>query len=161
MFIISAEFRDKLEVKASLEKVRGFLFDLENFARLMPEIESIRTDAKGITNWTIAVEIPIVGRLRQSFRLEPEEISDTEIIWRPAAGEKENLLRYTVLLMEKSADITLVQISQKVELRRNKARDLHTLAGVAGEALITKEMTKRVSHLIKEFLKKAKKKVES
>lgn len=160
MFTISAEFRDKLEVKAGLEKVRRFLFDLENFARLMPEIESIRTDVKGITNWTIAVEIPVVGRLRQSFRLEPEEISETEIIWHPAAGEKENLLRYTVLLMEKSAGTTLVQVSQKVELRRNKARDLHALAGVAGEALITKEMTKRVSHLIKEFLKKAKQKVE-
>src|SRR5262245_1004207 len=132
MFTISAEFRDKVEVKASIETVRSFLFDLQNFARLMPEIESIRTDAKGITHWTIEVEIPVVGKLRQSFRLEPEEISDAEIIWRPAAGEKENLLRYAVLLMEKSAGVTLVQISQKVELRRGKARDLHPLAGVAG-----------------------------
>jgi uncharacterized membrane protein len=161
MFTISAEFRDKVEVKASIETVRDLLFDLHNFARLMPEIESIRTDPKGITHWTIAVDIPVVGRLRQSFRLEPEEISGTEIIWRPAAGEKENLLRYSVLLMEKSLSVTLVQISQKVELRRSKARDLHPLAGVAGEALITREMTKRVSHLIKEFLKKAKEKVES
>ncbi len=160
MFIISAEFRDKLEVKAGLEKVRAFLFDLQSFARMMPEIESIRTDAKGTTHWTIAVDIPVVGKLRQSFLLEPEEVSEEEIIWRPAAGEKENLLRYTVLLLEKSPGVTLVQISQKVELRRSKARDLHPLAGVAGEALITREMTKRVSHLIKEFLKKAKEKVE-
>src|ERR1041384_5083902 len=130
MFTISAEFRDKVEVKASLETVRDFLFDLQNFARLMPEIESIRTDAKGITHWTIAADISVVGRLRESFPLEPEEISDQEIIWRPAAGEKENLLRYMVLLMEKSPSVTLAQISQKVELRRNKAKDLHPLAGL-------------------------------
>ena len=160
MFTISAEFRDKVEVKASLEKVREFLFDLENFSRLMPEIESIRTDAKGITRWTIAVEIPVVGRIRETFPLEPEEISAEEIIWRPAAGEKENLLRYMVLLMEKTADVTAVQISQKVELRRNKAKDLHALPGVAGEKLISKEMTKSVSQLIREFLRKAREKLE-
>lgn len=160
MFTISAEFRDKIEVRASLEKVRDFLFDLQNFARMMPEIESIRTDAKGITHWTIAVEIPVVGKIHESFPLEPEEISGEEIIWRPAAGEKENFLRYMVLLMEKSPGVTMAQISQKVELRRSRAKDLHPLAPLAGEKRISKEMTKRVTELIREFLKKAKEKLE-
>jgi carbon monoxide dehydrogenase subunit G len=160
MFTITAEFRDKVEVKANLEKVREFLFDLQNFARMMPEVESIRADAKGNTLWTITVEIPVIGKIRESFSLEPEEISEQEIIWRPAAGEKKNLLRYMVLLAEKSEGVTLVQISQKVELRRDKAKELHSLASLAGEKLISKEMTRRVTQLIKEFLRKAKEKLE-
>lgn len=160
MFTITAEFRDKVEVRAGLVKVREFLFDLQNFARMMPEVESIRIDAKGNTLWTITVEIPVIGKIRESFSLEPEEISEEEIIWRPAAGEKKNLLRYMVLLAEKSEGVTLVQISQKVELRRDKAKELHPLAPLAGEKLIGKEMTRRVTQLIKEFLRKAKEKLE-
>jgi carbon monoxide dehydrogenase subunit G len=160
MFIVSAEFREKIEVKASLEKVREFLFDLQNFAELMPNVESIRTDAKGITRWTISVDIPVVGKVRESFPVELEETPDDEIEWRPAAGEKENLLRYMAFLMEKGAETSIIQISQKVEIRRNKAKDLHPLASVAGENLISKEMNKRVAEMIKEFLQKARHKLE-
>jgi len=160
MFTISAEFREKIEVRASLAKVRRFLFDLQNFARMIPHVESIRTDAKGITHWTIAVEIPVIGKVRESFPVELEETPDDEIEWRPAAGEKANLLRCIVLLQEKSAGLTLIQISQKVELRRSKAKDLHPLAAVAGEKLISKEMTKRVAEMFKDFLQKAKEKLE-
>lgn len=160
MFIVSAEFREKIEVKAGIENVREFLFDLQNFARWMPNVESIRTDAKGVVRWTITIDIPVVGKVRESFPVELEETPDDEIEWRPAAGEKENLLRYMAFLMEKSSGVTVVQISQKVELRRNKAKELHPLAAVAGEKLIGSEMNKRVAEMIKAFLQKAKQKLE-
>jgi hypothetical protein len=160
MFKISAEFREKAEVGASLEKVRRFLFDPQNFARMIPHVESIRTDAKGITRWTIAVEIPVVGKVRESFPVELEETPDDELEWRSAAGEKENLLRCLVLLQEKSAGTTVAQISLKVELRRSKAKNLHPLAPVAGEKLISREMNKRVAEMIGDFLQKAKEKLE-
>ena len=161
MFRISAEFSEKIEVKAGIEKIREFLFDLQNFAALMPNVESIRTDAKGVTRWTITVEVPVVGKLRESFPVQMEETPEDEIEWRPAAGEKENLLRYMAFLMEKKPGVTIVQISQKVELRRNKAKDLHPLAAVAGEKLISSEMNKRVAEMIKAFLQKAKQKLEN
>jgi carbon monoxide dehydrogenase subunit G len=160
MFTINAEFRDKVEVKAPIEKVREFLFDLKSFAKMIPEIEGVNTDAKGVTHWSIAVEIPVVGKLRQTFLIEPEIVTDEEITWRPAAGEKQNLLRYSVMLREKTPGVTLVQVSQKVELRRNKPRELHTLASLAGEQLISREMSKRVALLIKYFLRKAKQHLE-
>lgn len=160
MFTISAEFRDKIEVRASLNKVRNFLFDLQNFALQMPNIENIRADANGKTRWTISVEIPVVGKVRQSFFVEREETPDDEIDWHPATGEKENLLRYSAMLMEKDAQTTIVQIFQKVELRRNKSTDLHRFAALAGEKLISKEMTKRVTEMLKDFLQKAKKELE-
>lgn len=156
MFTISAEFRGKIEVRASLDNVRDFLFDLQNFARLMPNIENIKLDKNGNARWAIGVDIPVVGHVKQSFLVEREETPDDEIEWRPAAGEKENLLRYNALLMPKDSDNTVVQIHQKVELRRNKGKELHPLASVVGESLISKEMTKRVTEMLTEFLNKAK-----
>jgi hypothetical protein len=54
-----------------------------------------------------------------------------------------------------------VQISQTVEMRRNSARDLHLLAGLAGESIISGEMSKRVAEMIKIFVQKARERLES
>ena len=56
--------------------------------------------------------------------------------------------------------MTLVHFSQSVELRRKKAGDLHSLAWLAGESLISNEMTKRITEMIKVFIDRAKEKLE-
>ena len=160
MFTIRATYSDNVEVKTSLQKVTEFFGDIKNFVELMPGIESIHTDGKGLTHWKIRADIPLVGELKQSFTVELSEKTDDRIEWSPAAGEKQNFLRYAVDFMEKSANLTLVQFSQTVEMRRNSARDLHLLAGLAGESIISSEMSKRVAEMIKIFVRRARERLE-
>jgi hypothetical protein len=47
-----------------------------------------------------------------------------------------------------------------VELRRKSARDLHMLAGLAGETIISNEMTKKITEMIRVFINRAKEKLE-
>ena len=161
MFNIRAAYSDKVEIKTSLERVGEFFTDIKNFVELMPGVESIHTDGKGLTHWKIRAAIPIVGEMKQSFTVELAEKNEDRIEWSPIAGEKQNFLRYAVDFIEKEANLTLVQFSQTVELRRNSARDLHLLAGLAGESIISKEMTKRVAEMIKIFVQKARERLES
>jgi len=160
MFTIRAGYSDKVEVKTSLERVSEFFTDIKNFVELMPGIESIHTDGKGVTHWKIRAEIPIVGAMKQSFSVELSEKSDERIEWSPVKGEKQNFLRYAVDLVEKGANSTLVQFSQTVEMRRNSAKELHLLAGLAGESIISGEMSKRVKEMIKTFVQRAREKLE-
>ena len=161
MFTIRAAYSDKFEVKTSLEKVTEFFTDIKNFVELMPGIESIHTDGKGLTHWKIRADIPVIGEMKQSFTVELAEKNEDRIEWSPARGERENLLRYAADFVEKNANLTLVQFSQTVEMRRNSARDLHLLAGLAGERVISGEMSKRVAEMIKTFVKKARERLES
>lgn len=161
MFTIRAGYTDKIEIKTSLKRVAEFFADIKNFVELMPNVESIHTDAKGVTQWKIRAAIPIIGEMKQSFAVRLSEKNDERIEWSPLAGEKENFLRYAVDLTENGADETLVQISQAVEMRRNTARDLHLLAGLAGEAAISREMGKRVAEMIKAFVRKSRERLES
>ncbi len=55
----------------------------------------------------------------------------------------------------------MVHFSQMVELRRKSARDLHYLAGLAGESLISSEMSKRIAEMIKVFIGRAKERLEN
>ncbi len=160
MFTIRASYSDQVEIKTTLERAAAFFTDIKNFVELMPGVESIRADGKGLMHWKIRADIPIVGEMKQSFKVELSENSEDRLEWSPAAGEKENLLRYAVDFIEKSANLTLVQFSQTVEMRRNSARDLHLLAGLAGETIISREMTKRVAEMIKNFVQKSRERLE-
>ena len=161
MFTIRAKYSDKVEVKSNLEKVREFFGDIKNFVELMPSVESIHTDAKGIAHWTIRAEIPIVGAMVQKFAVEPAENDEERIEWIPVSGETKNLLRYAAEFIEKGKDITIVQFTQAVEMRRDNARELHLLAGLAGESIISNEMTKKIAEMLKIFFQRAQEKLEA
>ena len=47
-----------------------------------------------------------------------------------------------------------------VELRRKSARELHMLAGLAGESLISSELSKKVQEMISIFIQRAKERLE-
>ncbi len=160
MFTIRANYSDTVEIKSSIEVARDFFSDIRNFIELMPGIESIHTDLKGVTHWKIYAEVPLVGTFSEKFLVQLVENSIERIEWSPVAGETKNLLRYAADFLEKDSNSTLVQFSQIVELRRNSARELHLLAGVAGETMISREMSRRIGEMIKTFVQKAKNKLE-
>ena len=160
MFTIKAGYSDDIEVKSSIERVREFFGDMKNFADLMPGIASIHMDAKGVAHWKIEAEIPYVGSMTQKFTVELAENNEERIEWFPVAVETQNFLRYSADFLEKAKNITLVHFSQMVELRRKSARDLHMLAGLAGESIISNEMTKKITEMIRVFINRAKERLE-
>lgn len=160
MFTIKAGFSDNIEIGSNVEKVREFFQDLRNFADLMPGIAGIHTDAKGVAHWKIEAEIPLVGLMMQKFAVELAENSEERIEWFPVARETQNFLRFSADFFEKAKNQTMIHFSQMVELRRKSARELHMLAGLAGESLISNEMSKKVTEMIKVFIQRAKERLE-
>ena len=144
----------------NLDNVRKFFANIRNFVELMPEIEGIHSDSKGITHWKIRVEVPLIGVFSQNFAVALSENSEERIEWSPIAGETKNFLRYSADFQEKGVNQTLVNFTQMVELRRKSASELHLFAGVAGETLISNEMSKRIAKMIKIFVLKAKERME-
>jgi carbon monoxide dehydrogenase subunit G len=160
MFTVKAGYSDDIELQTSIDKVREFFSDFKNFADLMPGIASIHTDAKGVAHWKIEAEIPLVGQMMQKFAVQLTESSEERIEWFPIPIETQNFLRYSADFLEKAKNVTLVHFSQMVELRRKSARDLHMFAGLAGESLISSEMSKKITEMIKVFIQRAKERLE-
>jgi len=161
MFTVKAGYSDDIEVRTSVDRVREFFTDMNNFAALMPGIASIHTDAKGIAHWKIEADIPVVGPMVQRFSIELAENNDERVEWFPVALETQNFLRFSADFFEKARNVTMVHFSQMVELRRRSARELHLLAGLAGESIISSEMTKKITEMIKIFVGRAKDRLET
>ena len=118
MFTIRADFHAQVEITANLENVRRFFTDIRNFVEMMPSIEGIHTDAGGIAHWKVRAEVPLIGTFVQKFAVRLMENEEERVEWLPALGETENLLRYAADFMEKAGNLTLVNFSQNIELRR-------------------------------------------
>lgn len=159
MFTIKAGVSDKFEVNAGIEKVREFFGENRNIVEMMDGVESIHTDNKGITHWKIFAEVPLIFSLKVSFPVELAEKTDERIEWIPARGETQNFLKYSAELFEMDDDLTIVQLLQSVELRRKSARELHPLAGLAGENIISAEMKRRITEMVGKFIRKAQEKL--
>lgn len=74
MFRVRAEFREDLEIGASVLSVRALFADPRSFARLMPGVESVEPEGANTVVWTVRADIPLVGAARA--RTELEEGSD-------------------------------------------------------------------------------------
>jgi len=154
VFHIKAAFEEKLEIKTTIERARAFFGDVGNFVNLMPGVESIREEAGGVMRWLIRAEVPVIGAIRQAFTVEQTLNHPQSIEWSPAAEERNNLLRYAAQFEERGTRV-LIRIVQRVELRRQKATELHMLAGLVGESRLSAEMQKGVSEMMRTFLQRA------
>ncbi len=163
MFKVRADFNGQVEARTTLERARQFFSDLRNFVELMPGVERITAEAGGVMRWLIRADVPVIGSIRQSFPVRQTDNTDERIEWSPAEGEQQNFLRYAARFepQEGEPQRVLVRIAQRVELRRQHARELHLLAGLAGEARLSAEMQKGVTEMMQTFLERARAKLET
>jgi carbon monoxide dehydrogenase subunit G len=159
VFQIRAGYDEQLEIKTTLERARTFFGDLRNFAELMPGVESIKAEADGVVRWLIRAEVPVVGAIRQAFAVEQTTDAPAHIEWSPVPHERGNFLRYAAQFEQRGARV-LVKIVQRVELRRQHARELHMLAGLVGATRLSNEMQKGVTDMMRTFLQRARAKLE-
>ena len=159
MFRVKSSFKTQLEIEAPVSIVRDFFRNLSNFTDLLTGVDSIRRESGGIARWTIATDTP-VGRVRLSLPVRETSPHADVIEWSPAINENQNLLRYQ-LKFEEQNGTTLVRVSQQVELRRNRAWDLHPGVGLMGEARLSAALERRINEAIDTFLLRVKEKLES
>jgi uncharacterized membrane protein len=160
MFIIKSRFEDQIEIANTLENVRDFFSDPKNFVTFMNGVESIKALSDTLQRWIIRVDFPVIGTIKQEFIVEMTSDTEEFIEWSPAKTEKQNFLRFSADYLVKGANKTIVRLLQMVELRREKATQLHLLAGVAGEGAISQEMSKHISKMLNHFMQQAKSKLE-
>lgn len=161
MFIIKSNYSRQIEIKAGAEKVRAFFSDMQNFVKMMEGVESIIALSDKKSRWTIRVDFPLIGKIKQEFIVEQTADDEDFIEWSPASGETENLLRYSADLIAETAEKTSIMLMLSAELRREKASQLHFLAGMAGADAISTEMSKHIGKMLDNFLEEAKTKLES
>ncbi len=159
MFRITSEYDDQIEVGVGAEDARAFFNDARTFMELMPGVEAIEQLPDGQRRWTISAAVPLIGSMRQTFLVAETENEPARVEWSPAPGEAGNLMRYSADFTPQGEGRTVARIRLKVEVRREKATELHMMAGWVGEERISKEMQRGVTAMMAAFLQQSKKRL--
>lgn len=160
MFVVRASLSEQAEWRVGAADARAFFAELRNFAELMPGVERIAAEPGGeAARWLIRADVPVVGSIRQAFAVARAVDLPGLIEWLPAPGEQKNLLRYEVEFEERGV-MTRVVVRLSVEIRRQSARELHALAGLAGERRLSAELQKGVTHMLRTYMQKARARLE-
>lgn len=154
MFRIGASFTGDLKTSVGRERARDFFDDPLTFTELMPNVESITVRPDGTRRWTIRAEVPLLGAMRVSFTVRRTTDTPHALEWEPLPDEQQNFLRYSAAFAPAETG-TLIRIVQSVELRRQRAADLHSLAGWLGASRISRELQLRLTETMKAFLQRA------
>jgi hypothetical protein len=109
---------------------------------------------------TVRADVPLVGAMRGHFRLAQTDDSPLRLEWNPAKTENKNYLRYAASFEEREEKKTLARVAMRVELRRERATELHLMAGLVGAERINVEMQKRLNSMMKTFLDRARRELE-
>lgn len=158
MFRVKSSFKTKLEINAPMNQVWEFFSNLNHFTDFLGGVESIRREPGGVARWTIATDTP-VGLVRMSLPVRLTSPHANVIEWSPAMHETQNLMRYS-LKFEERKGVTLVNVSQQVELRRKRAWDLHPGVGLMSEARLSSALQRRINEAIEGFLERVKERLE-
>lgn len=161
MFTIKSNYDKTISINNNSENVRNYFAETRHFVEQMDGVESITAVSNSQNRWVIRVDFPIIGSIKQEFNVDKTEDSTELLEWSPSPNEKQNFLRYSADFQSIGDNETNVRLVQMVELRRDKASQLHFLAGMAGESTISREMGNHIGAMLDKFMQTAKIKLEN
>ncbi len=86
-FTVKAGYSDSIDLKTTLETAREFFSNVGNFVDLMPGVQKIHIDAKGVAHWEVEVEVPVVGKISQRFAVVEGEPSEDSVERLPLVSQ--------------------------------------------------------------------------
>jgi hypothetical protein len=161
MFRIKADCREEIEARVSQQDAYEWFRDHRNFVALLPSLESVTPERDGSLCWMLRADVPGIGVMRVPFRVTCTDAPPIRIEYAPALIERQNYLRCVASFTAIAPALTLIKITQTLDLRRSNAKFLHVMAAVVGEARISAETQKQMALRLREFLQAARKQLET
>lgn len=153
-FTISAEVNRNSTVNLPLEFVSQYIKNLEIYPKFFPHIISVIRLGDAQSEWIYRVEAPLSSPYNVKFILQDRSPSTDTLLFESIDKEKDYL--YCSAVLSKINDWkTKVDFLFKISMTRDKASDVHILAGILGEKFLSEKMKERLEGDLEDFISDA------
>jgi hypothetical protein len=153
-FTIAAEVEKSSVVDLPEEFIRNYIKDLSIYPRYFPDILSVKKNNDIESIWTYQIDAPLSPTVYLSFTLELIKSSSNEMVLESKTPEPDYLY-CRAHLDSLSESSTKVSMKFKIKLTREKASDIHFLAGILGEDFISARMKEKLDGDMETFIENA------
>jgi uncharacterized membrane protein len=153
-FTISAEVTRSSTVNLPLEFVSAYIKNLDIYPKFFPHIISVNKSGDAQSEWVYRVEAPLSSPYNVKFILQDKSPSIDSLLFESIDSVKDYL--YCSAVLNKLSDSkTKVNFLFKISMTRDKASDIHFLAGILGEKFLSEKMKDRLESDMDDFISSA------
>jgi len=153
-FTISAEVSRNATVNLEAGFISAYIKNLDIYPKFFPNITSVKELNDTESEWTYRVEAPLASPYNVVFVLLNKSPSADTLFFE--SKEKTNDYLYCRAVLSKISDTkTKVNFVFKISMTREKASDIHILAGLLGEKFLSEKMKERLESDLEEFISKS------
>lgn len=153
-FTISADVTRSATVNLPLEFISSYIKNLDIYPKFFPHIVSVVRSGDAQSEWVYRVEAPLSSPYNVKFVLEDKSPSIDTLIFESVDKVRDYL--YCSAILSKTNDSrTNVNFLFKISMTREKASDVHILAGILGEKYLSEKMKERLESDLGDFVSDA------
>jgi len=155
-FTLSADVTRNTTIKLDMEYISAFIKNLEIYPKFFPNIVSVKQLDEKQSEWIYKVVAPLASPYNVLFVLEDKSPSADTLLFESIDKVKDYLYCRAVLTAVEEKK-TRVDFLFKISMTREKASEIHILAGILGEKFLSDKMKDRLEGDLEEFISKASK----
>lgn len=155
-FTLSAEVERTSSINLDKEFIYTYVKDLSIYPEFFPNIVSVAKLNDTESEWTYRVEAPLAPPYNLTFVLEDKSPSGDTLLFESKDRLKDYLF-CSAVLTETAEKKTKIAFVFKISMTREKASDIHVLAGILGEKFLSEQMKSKLEGDLETFISKASK----
>lgn len=152
-FTMSAEVERNTSIGLEKDFVANYIKDLQIYPKFFPNIVSVSKLNDKESEWLYRVEAPLATPYNLTFVLEDKSSGDTLLF--ESKDKTNDYLFCQGILSQPSEKKTKIVFLFKISMTREKASDIHFLAGVLGEKFLSEQMKDKLEGDLETFISKA------
>jgi uncharacterized membrane protein len=153
-FTISAEVEKSSVIDLPRDFVRTYINNLSIYPEFFPDIVSVKKLNDKQSEWHYTVDAPLAPAINLTFLLESKQ-STSSLMVLESVNPEPDYLYCKAVFDSLSSSSTKVTLSFKIRMTREKASDIHFLAGILGENFISARMKDKLDGDMETFIEKA------
>jgi hypothetical protein len=153
-FTLSAEVKRNSNLNLDLDFVSNYIKNLEIYPKYFPNITSVSKLEENLSEWVYRVEAPFSAPYDVKFVLEDKSPAPDTLLFE-SVDKVRDYLYCSAVLSRTGENKTKVNFLFKISMTRDKASDIHFLAGLLGEKFLSEKMKERLEGDLEEFISSA------
>ncbi len=153
-FTMSAEVERTASVNLDKGFIAAYIKNLDIYPKFFPNIVSVSKLNEKDSEWLYRVEAPLASPYNLTFVLEDKSTQNDTLLFE-SKDKTWDYLYCRGILTQVSEKKTKISFVFKISMTREKASDIHFLAGILGEKFLSEQMKEKLEGDLETFISKA------
>lgn len=143
-FTLSAEVEKSSTINLAKDIVIDYIMNLDIYPKYFPDVVSVTKLNEKDSEWLYRIKAPLASAYNLTFVLEDRSPSRDTLLYESKDTASRDYLNCKAVFLSIDNNKTQVTLHFKISMKRDKASDVHFMAGLLGESFLSARMKEKL-----------------